>query len=163
MRAVPSIWLAACRPLARLTQPLRMKPSLRNHTVATLATLALSVLLALPAGAARAETIASKVVQLGEANHVRVSALRAAERHGRLLVQVQFANASSDPQHFAYRFKWLDQDQMSVWEDEAWKPVMLHGLQSTDIQSLAPTRTASDFRIELHAVDNTVSLFGQSR
>ena len=140
-----------------------MNQLFRKFSASAVAALALTAASALLPGMAQAETIASRVVQLGEANKIRVSALRAVERNGRLLVQAQFANTSTDPQHFAYRFKWLDQDQMSVWEDEAWKPVMLHGVQSTDIQSLAPTRAATDFRIELHAVDNTASLFGPSR
>lgn len=134
------------------------KPIFRAFPLAAL--VALCTLPAVPLAAAHAETIASKVVQLGQMNQVSVSALRATERNGRLLLQVQFTNASTGYQSLAYRVKWLDQDQFSVWEDEAWKPLMLNGLQSVNVQALAPTRAATDFRIEVHAVDNSAPAMG---
>lgn len=117
---------------------------------------------AMPGAMAQAQTIASKLETLGDMTHIRVVGLRSADQNGRLRVQARLQNDSTDRQSMSYRFKWLDNDQFSVWEDEAWKPLLLNGRQALDIQSVAPTTRATDFRIELHAADNSVSLFGNS-
>jgi len=110
----------------------------------------------LTATPAAADTIASRVEGLGEMTYIKVSAMRATERGGRMLVQVRFTNQDNNDRAMSYRFKWLDKDQFSVWEDEPWKPLLIHGAQSVEVQSLAPTTQAADFRVEVHAADNSM-------
>ena len=110
---------------------------------------------AAPAG----PTIASKLETLGDMTYIRVTALRSAMQNGRLQVQARLQNDSTDRQSLAYRIKWLDDGQFSVWEDEAWKPLLLNGRQALEIQGLSPSTRATDFRIELHAADNSTPLF----
>ncbi len=112
---------------------------------------------------ALADTIASRVEGLGEMTYIKVSAMRATERGGRMLVQVRFTNQDNRDRAMSYRFKWLDKDQFSVWEDEPWKPLLIHGAQSVDVQSLAPTTQATDFRVEVHAVDNSMPMTNAPR
>ncbi len=112
---------------------------------------------------ALADTIASRVEGLGEMTYIKVAAMRATERGGRLLVQVRLTNQDNKDRAMSYRFKWLDKDQFSVWEDEPWKPLLIHGAQSVDVQSLAPTTQATDFRVEVHAVDNSMPMTNAPR
>ena len=123
------------------------------------AMLATALAVSAVAPGAAAQTIASKLETLGDMTHIRVSALRSTVQNGRLLVQARLQNDSTDRQSLAYRIKWLDDAQFSVWEDEAWKPVLLHGRQALEIQGVSPTTRATDFRIELHAADNSTPLF----
>lgn len=112
---------------------------------------------------AAADTIASRVEGLGQMTYIKVSALRATERNGRMLVQVRFTNQDNNDRSMSYRFKWLDKDQFSVWEDEPWKPLLIHGAQSVEVQSLAPTTQATDFRVEVHAADNSMPMTNAPR
>ena len=124
----------------------------------------LTAALALSAAApgAAAQTIASKLETLGDMTYIRVAALRSTMQNGRLYVQARLQNDSTDRQSLAYRIKWLDDGQFSVWEDEAWKPLLLNGRQALEIQGLSPTTRATDFRIELHAADNSTPLFNMN-
>lgn len=124
----------------------------------------LTAALALSAAApgAAAQTIASKLETLGDMTYIRVAALRSTVQNGRLYVQARLQNDSTDRQSLAYRIKWLDDGQFSVWEDEAWKPLLLNGRQALEIQGLSPTTRATDFRIELHAADNSTPLFNMN-
>lgn len=108
---------------------------------------------------AAAQTIASKLETLGDMTYIRVTALRSTVQNGRLNVQARLQNDSPDRQSVAYRIKWLDDGQFQVWEDEAWKPLLMHGKQALEIQGLSPSTRATDFKIELHATDNSTSLF----
>lgn len=126
------------------------------------AMLAAALALGATAPGAAAQTIASKLETLGDMTHIRVAALRSTVQNGRLYVQARLQNDSTDRQSLAYRIKWLDDGQFSVWEDEAWKPLLLNGRQALEIQSLSPTTRATDFRIELHAADNSTPLFNMN-
>ncbi|GAB3625292.1 hypothetical protein PTE30175_01552 [Pandoraea terrae] len=111
----------------------------------------------LVAAPAQAQTIASKLQMLGEMTYVKVAGLKSTRRNGLLFVQATLANTNNVDQQVAYRVKWLDQDGFDAWDEEAWKPLVLHGLQQTNIQVTAPTRNATDFRIELHSPENSAS------
>lgn len=116
--------------------------------------LGLLLLLLSLAGPANAQSIASKVEQLGQIKVVQVSQLMAARKDGLLNVQFELTNTTDRSQNLRYRFKWLDQQGFSVWGEEVWKPLTVHGRQKTLQRVMAPTREAADFRIELHADDN---------
>lgn len=103
---------------------------------------------------AMAQSIASKVEQLGQITVVQVSQMMSARRDGLLQVQFELTNTTDSNQRIRYRFKWLDSSGFTVWDEEPWKPVLVHGRQKTLQRVVAPTREASDFRIELHAEDN---------
>lgn len=105
--------------------------------------------------AAQAETIASKVHQLGQMDNIRVTGLRSARRSNLLFLEANFTNSSNSDDQFEYRIKWLDADGFSASNDEAWKPVTIHGQQQLSIQGIAPTPQATDFYIEVHSPHNT--------
>lgn len=99
-------------------------------------------------------SIASKIEELGRLTYLKVTDLRAIKRDGLLRVQAEITNSSTDNQQLYYRFRWLDQDGFSVWDDEPWKPLLVYGLQKQQLQAVAPTFKASDFRLVLQSPKN---------
>lgn len=115
-----------------------------------------------PPAAAAAPTsegpsIASRVEELGRMTYLKVSDLRATKRDNLLRVQAEITNTSHQNQQLYYRFKWLDRDGFSVWDDEPWKPLVVYGNQKQQINVVAPTFKAVDFRVELQSPNNEAS------
>lgn len=103
------------------------------------------------APASQGPSIASRVEEMGPLNNLKVSDLRAAKRDNLLRIQAEITNTSSANQQLYYRFKWLDRDGFSVWDDEPWKPLIVYGNQKQQIGVVAPTFKATDFRLVLQS------------
>ncbi|GHU11123.1 hypothetical protein AGMMS50225_15970 [Betaproteobacteria bacterium] len=116
-----------------------------------------SVALPLQAAAAEGGSIASKVEQLGEMTYLTFTDMRAVHRDGLLRVQVTLFNTSASNEQLFYRFRWLDADGFSVWEEEPWKPETIYGKQSKVLNVTSPTLKAVDFRIEVQSPSNSTS------
>ena len=99
-------------------------------------------------------SIASKLEEQGKMTYLKVTDLRAVRRDNLLRVQAEITNSSNGNQQLYYRFKWLDQDGFTVWEDEPWKPMIVYGAQKQIINVVSPTFKASDFRLILQSPDN---------
>ena len=108
-----------------------------------------------PPAAPSAPTIASKLEEQGRMNNLRVTDLRAVKRDNLLRIQAEITNLSSGNQQLYYRFKWLDSDGFTVWEEEPWKPVLIYGNQKQLLNAVSPTFKASDFRLILNSPDNS--------
>ena len=106
------------------------------------------------APASEAPSIASRVEELGNMTYLRISDLRAVKRDNLLRIQAEITNTSNESQQLHYRFKWLDRDGFSVWDDEPWKPLLVSGNQKQLINVVAPTFKATDFRIVLQSPNN---------
>ena len=115
---------------------------------------ATQVAMAVPQRVASAPSIASRIEELGKMTNLVVSDLRAAKRDNLLRVQAEITNASADNQQLFYRFKWLDRDGFSVWEDEPWKPLIVYGKQKQIINVVSPSLKAADFKLMLQSPDN---------
>ena len=96
-------------------------------------------------------SIASKVEALSPMTYLKVSDLRAVKRDGLLRIQVTISNISPSNQQLYYRFRWLDNDGFSVWEEEPWKPEIVYGQQNKLINAVSPSLKATDFRLELQS------------
>lgn len=126
-------------------------------TLSRLASRLIIPVLLLPALAvqpAAAQSIASKVEQLGQITVVQVTQLMAARKDGLLTIQFELTNVTDRDQNLRYRFKWLDTQGFTVWDEEPWKPLVVHARQKSLQKVVAPTRAADDFKIELHADNN---------
>ena len=99
-------------------------------------------------------SMASKLEEQGKMNNLKVSDLRATKRDNLLHIQAEITNISAGNQQFYYRFKWLDRDGFSVWDDEPWKPMIVYGNQKQVISVVSPTFKAVDFRLVLQSPDN---------
>jgi len=100
------------------------------------------------------QSIASKIEQMGEMRYVRVAALKSAVRDGLLKVQMELYNEDHGQQVVHWRVRWLDEDGFQVGGDEPWKQELLHGRQTRVFQTVAPSRRAADFKIELQSPEN---------
>lgn len=102
----------------------------------------------------QAQTIASKVENQGDSRYIKVMGLMARERNGLLQLQIELGNSDNEPQKAYYRIKWLDESGFQVWDDEPWKPLLIQGSARQNIQAVAPTRNAKDFKIQFNAEKN---------
>jgi hypothetical protein len=116
------------------------------------AALSLGTLGATPA---MAQTIASKIENLGNARYINVTGLMAKERNGFLMLQLELSSTSSYPRQAFYRVKWLDESGFQVWDDEPWKPITIQGEAKQNLQMTAPTPKAKDFKIQFNAEENS--------
>ena len=104
------------------------------------------------AGSAQAEsTIASKLESQGVIENLRVSDLRTTKENNLLRIQAEISNTTTSNQQLYYRFKWLDRDGFTVWDDEPWKPMVVYGNGKQLISVVAPTLKATDFRLVLQS------------
>lgn len=127
--------------------------TLRKHLARLLAVASLLAASAVTTPAT-ADTIASKIEAQGEMAFLKVTGLRQAVRNGLLSIQAEVTNEHEGQQTMYYRFRWLDASGFSVWDDEAWKPVMFHGKDRQLIQVVAPTPQATDFRLVVQSPEN---------
>lgn len=106
---------------------------------------------------AAAPSMASKIEAQGKMRYLAVTDLRAAKRDNLLRIQAEITNSSSGNQQLYYRFKWLDRDGFTVWDEEPWKPLIVYGNQKQSISVVSPTFKATDFRLLLQSPDNTAN------
>ncbi|MBK9026988.1 MAG: DUF1425 domain-containing protein [Propionivibrio sp.] len=92
-------------------------------------------------------SMASKIEEQGKMNNLKVTDMRATKRDNLLRIQVDVTNISSSNQQLYYRFKWLDRDGFTVWDEEPWKPMIVYGNQKQVINVVSPTFKATDFRL----------------
>ena len=116
--------------------------------------LVLTALLALVgfAGTAGAETVNSKIDLFGIPKYVTVTGLSSKVSNALLVLNLDIANRDTGDSEAFYRVRWLDESGDVVAEEEAWKPVLLHGNQKIHLRLIAPNDKARDFRIELTQV-----------
>lgn len=107
-------------------------------------------------------TIASKVEELGKMTYLKVTDMRAVKRDGLLRIQVTISNTDNSNQQLYYRFRWLDDDGFTVWDEEAWKPEVIYGMQKKVIHAVSPSFKATDFRLELQSPKNEGAPFSGS-
>jgi Protein of unknown function (DUF1425) len=101
-----------------------------------------------PPGQAPGQTIASKVQYAGTSRHLQITGLMMRMVNNLANLQIEVTNSDFDDQEGYYRIDWRDDAGFSVWDEEAWKPILLHGGQKRKIQAVAPTVKAHDFMIE---------------
>lgn len=109
----------------------------------------------LPAQAAEGGSIASKIEELGKMEYLKVTDMRAVRRDNLLRIQFTVTNSSPKNEQLHYRFRWLDTDGFTVWEETPWKPEIVYGKQNKIINAVAPTFKATDFKLELQSPRNS--------
>ncbi|MBF0626752.1 MAG: YcfL family protein [Magnetococcales bacterium] len=113
-----------------------------------------------PVAAGGPMSAASKIEEMGVMNKLVPGEIRVGRRNNLLNIQAEVVNPTSDDEQLFYRFKWLDASGFLAWDEEPWKPLLIHGQQKQYLRTVAPTPKAVDFRIEMHTSDNSpVDLF----
>ncbi|HES76683.1 MAG TPA: DUF1425 domain-containing protein, partial [bacterium] len=87
-------------------------------------------------------------------DYIVVEEIRATKRNGLLTLQATVYNTDYADRSMRYRFRWLDAQGFDIGGEEAWKPLLIHGKQSTRIQTVAPMPQATDFTLQIHANEN---------
>ena len=100
-------------------------------------------------GCSSTPSIKEMTIRMGSTNSIEVTDLRSIVRNGLLTAQATIKNDSSS-NLVSYRFKWLGKNDITVFDDEAWKPITIGKGQSASIIGIAPTPDAIDFRLELN-------------
>ncbi|MDR0528851.1 MAG: YcfL family protein [Zoogloeaceae bacterium] len=133
---------------------------MKKPTRRALPWLTLAACLTLGALPACTPNVNSKTETLGTPANIKISDMRGIKgtETTPMRVQVTFTNTSSLNARLYYRVRWLDNDGFTVWEDESWKPEVLHGQQNKIINLIAPTTKATDFKVEMR---NPASLPGR--
>lgn len=101
-----------------------------------------------------ADTIESKIEEHGTSKYLEVRGLSAKVKDNLLTIHLQIKNKDNNDNRGYYRVRWLDQEGDPVWDEEQWKPLLLHGNQKLSLKIVAPTPKARDFKIELSAEEN---------
>ena len=99
------------------------------------------------------DLIEAKVEISGDLSGVVVSTITCTMRNDALRIDVELANKADDVRRIAYKFRWLDRDGLSAWDDESLKPLLLYARATHNLTGLAPTSKAVDFRLFLLAQD----------
>jgi hypothetical protein len=95
-----------------------------------------------------------KIEFQGNPKYLKVANLMDKQRNGLIMIQLELANVDNDEHKGYWRVKWLDESGFQVWDDEPWKPVTLHGSARQNLQAVAPTTKARDYRIQYNAEEN---------
>ena len=103
----------------------------------------------------KSEALSSRVEENGKLNALEVKEIRAQVKDNVLRVQVEVFNHRAGDEQLYYRFRWLNDDGMTVWEEEAWKPLVVYGKQTKVIAVNAPTFEATDFVFEVQGPNNS--------
>jgi uncharacterized protein YcfL len=94
-------------------------------------------------------SIKEMTVRMGDTDSIEIVDMRSIVRNGLLTAQVTIRNDSRS-NLVSYRFKWLGKNDMSIFDDEAWKPITISKGQTANIMGIAPTPDALDFLVELN-------------
>lgn len=115
----------------------------------------LVLLFALGQGATSfADSIESKVEQHGTSKYLEIIAVSSKVTNNLLTIHLQIKNKDNNDNRGYYRVMWLDESGDPVWDEEPWKPLLLHGNQKIRLKMVAPTIKAKDFKIEFSAEEN---------
>ena len=102
--------------------------------------------------ASQTPSIAGKLEVMGKPNDsLQITDMRVAKENSLMRIQAEVTNSAASNQQLYYRFKWLDRDGFTVWDEEPWKPVTIYAQQKQTIQVVSPTFKAQDFRLELQS------------
>ena len=94
-------------------------------------------------------SISEMTTRMGNTGNIEIIDMRSIVRNGLLTAQVTIKN-DSNSNLVSYRFKWLGKNEITIFDDEAWKPVTIAKGQIGTIIGIAPSPDATDFRVELN-------------
>jgi uncharacterized protein YcfL len=92
-----------------------------------------------------------KTVSEGRRTTIQTTEMRCTKSGDLLKIDANLNNDSKSVKRIAYKFRWIDREGMRAWEEESWKPVMLHENSNLVINTISPTNKAADFRLILRS------------
>jgi uncharacterized protein YcfL len=97
------------------------------------------------------DLVRSKVVAEGRRTTIQPTEVRCSKSGDLLRIDANLNNDSRSVKRIAYKFRWIDREGMRAWEEEPWKPLMLHENSNLVINTISPTNKAADFRLILRS------------
>jgi uncharacterized protein YcfL len=97
------------------------------------------------------DLVRSKVVAEGRRTTIQTTEMRCSKAGDLLRIDANLNNDSRSVKRIAYKFRWIDREGMRAWEEEAWKPLMMHENSNLVINTISPTNKAADFRLILRS------------
>ena len=104
------------------------------------------------------DPILRKVEFTGDlAGKIKIAGVRQAIVNQNLLkIQVGLQNLTDKELDLIYKLEWLDDDGMTVKDTSmVWKPVLLRGGETVEVQSVATTPNAKNFNLKIQKAKNS--------
>ena len=92
-----------------------------------------------------------KTVSEGRRTTVQATELRCSKTGDLLRIDANLNNDSRSVKRLSYKFRWMDREGMRAWDEEAWKPLLMHENSNLVVNTIAPTNKAADFRLILRS------------
>jgi uncharacterized protein YcfL len=97
------------------------------------------------------DLVKAKVVSEGRRTTIQPTEMRCSKTGELLRIDANLNNDSRSVKRIAYKFRWIDREGMRAWDEEPWKPLMLHENSNLVINTISPTNKAADFRLILRS------------
>lgn len=121
--------------------------------------LVISTLTVLLSGCASTNTIESKTAIVGKVKDIEITDLRSKRVNDVMVAQATILNSSSSPQEVYYRCHFYDMNKFDVSGDVPWKPVLIYGGQSQNLECTSNSKSATDFKVELSSTGSAVEVY----
>ncbi|HKU45895.1 MAG TPA: YcfL family protein [Burkholderiales bacterium] len=92
-----------------------------------------------------------KTVAEGRRTTIQATEMRCSRTGDLMRIDANLNNDSRSVKRIAYKFRWIDREGMRAWEEEAWKPLLMHENSNLVINTISPTNKAADFRLILRS------------
>ena len=97
------------------------------------------------------DLVKAKVLAEGRRTTITATEMRCSQTGDLIRIDTNLNNDSRSVKRLAYKFRWIDREGMRAWDEEPWKPVMLHENSNLVINTISPTNKAVDFRLILRS------------
>jgi uncharacterized protein YcfL len=98
-----------------------------------------------------ADLVRVKTVSEGRRTTIEATEMRCSKTGELMRIDANLNNDSRSIKRIAYKFRWIDREGMRAWEEEAWKPLLMHENSNLVINTISPTSKAADFRLILRS------------
>jgi uncharacterized protein YcfL len=98
-----------------------------------------------------ADLVRVKTVSEGRRTTIEATEMRCSKTGELMRIDANLNNDSRSIKRIAYKFRWIDREGMRAWEEEAWKPLLMHDNSNLVINTISPTSKAADFRLILRS------------
>jgi uncharacterized protein YcfL len=97
------------------------------------------------------DLVRTKVLPEGRRTTIQATEMRCSQTGELIRIDTNLNNDSRSVKRIAYKFRWIDREGMRAWDEEPWKPLMLHENSNLVINTISPTAKAVDFRLMLRS------------
>jgi uncharacterized protein YcfL len=99
------------------------------------------------------DLVTLKVEREGKRTTIEATEMRCTMSGDLIKIDANLNNDSSQIKRIAYKFRWIDREEMRAWEEEVWKPVLMYENSNMTVGAVAPTNKAVDFRLILRSLE----------